>query len=73
MNVTLDDIGKLLPLLDLSPMGKREQHPCGDVENNFTLQTRVEIDMVELKSKAINEVKSVCYTLTLLLVHCKEG
>ena len=61
-NVTLEDVDKSLPLLCGSSSGDNEQHPCSNGENYRTSQARVEIEMVELHSKAVTEVSSVSCT-----------
>ena len=61
-DVTLEDIGMSLPLLGGSLMGDRERHPCSDGENDRTSQARVEIEIMDLCSKAVTEVSSVSCT-----------
>ena len=67
INVTLDDIGKLLPIIGGSLMGDRENNPKSDSVNYITPQTIIYIEMVELYSKAYIEVSSVRSTHTLLV------
>ena len=47
-NATLEDIGKLLPLIGGSLTGDCEQNPKNDSENHRTLQARVHIEMVHI-------------------------
>ena len=53
-------------------MGDRERHPCSDGENYRTSQARVDIEIMDLCSKAVTEVSSVSCTLNFLAVHFKE-
>ena len=67
INVTLDDIGKLSPIIGGSLMGERENNSKSDSVNDITPQAIFGIDMVELYSKVYIEVSSVRFTRTLLV------